>query len=251
VKLAPVRPWWPVAQEGGGTQVALPGELPPGDLGAPSLAPGLLTLDQAMMRGVATRAMAAGAAGLTAVGVASLRHGEGATTVARGLAACLAQSFGKRVVLVEANQRSACMRAAYGLPDGPGLGDVLARRVSLGGALQLGGEHRQVVVLPASVQPMGVIGAADLRELLVELLGYVDAAVVDLAPVLPYRDTVDVCSALDGVALVMRGGSSTVSDGRAAVQRVQAAGGSVLGGVLNRERVVVPRFVERWLRRAG
>lgn len=217
-------------------EVMLPGEIGLGNSLVPLLEPGVLTLDPGTMLGVATKAMAAAPVGMTSVGVASLQHGEGATTVARALAVCLAQSFGKRVVLVEANQRSACLRRVYGLPDGPGLGDVLARRVSLGGALQMAGEHRQIVVLPASVRETGAMTAAGLREVLLELLGYVEAAVVDLAPVLPYRDTAGVCSALDGVALVMQGGRASVADGRAGVAKVVEAGGVVLGGVLNRER---------------
>ncbi len=233
-------------------ELMLPGEGGWGDSLLPTLEAGVVTLDPGTMLGVATQAMAAAPAGMTAVGVASLRHGEGATTVARALAVCLAQSFGKRVVLVEANQRSACLRRLYGLPDGPGLADVLARRVALGGALQMAGEHRNIVVLPACQRDSGAMDQAGLRGLLVELLGYVDAAVVDMAPVMPYRDTPDLCSALHGgVALVMQGGRSSVRDGRASVARVQEAGGLVLGGILNRERPAVPRLVERMLRRMG
>ena len=230
------------------SQVAmLPGELAPFDAGVPALDPRLLTLDPALMMAVAVRAIGAGAAGMTAVGVAGLQHGDGATTVARGLAVCLAEAFHKRVVLVEANQRSACLRSIYGLPEGPGLADVIARRVSLGGALQMAGEHRQVVVLPASLRESGAIDASGLRELLSALLTYVDAAVVDMAPMLPYRDTGAMCSALDGVVLVMRGGHSTVADGKVAVAKVREAGVPVLGSVLNRERQVVPKFFERML----
>ncbi len=233
-------------------ELMLPGEGGWGDSCLPTLEAGVLTLDPGTMLGVATQAIAAAPAGMTAVGVASLQHGEGATTVARALAVCLAQSFGKRVVLVEANQRSACLRRVYGLPDGPGLSDVLARRVALGGALQMTGEHQNIVVLPASQRDSGAMDRAGLHSLLVELLGYVEAAVLDLAPVMPYRDTPALCSALDGgVALVMQGGRSSVRDGRAAVTRLQEAGGTVLGGVLNRERPAVPRLLERMLRRIG
>jgi Mrp family chromosome partitioning ATPase len=80
-------------------------------------------------------------------------------------------------------------------------------------------------------------------------LGHADAVVVDLAPVIPYRDTAAVCGALDGVALVLRGGESTVADGQAAIERIEATGTRVLGAVLNRERAVVPGFLERLLGR--
>ncbi len=218
----------------GGSPVALlPGELPA--LAVPGLLDGGVasSVDQAAMRTVAIRAMAAGAGGLTSVGVAGLRHGDGATTVARALAVCLAESFGRRVVLVEANQRTACFRRVFGLPDGPGLADVLARRVSLGGAVQVAGEHARVLVLPASVRDVAVFGAAELRGLMGVLLDHADAAVVDLAPVLPYRDTSAVCAGVDGVALVVRAGSAA-ADGRRGVAMMREAGAAMLGAVLNR-----------------
>ncbi len=226
-------------------EALLPGELVPGDPRLLPTHPALPRLGDQALRDVALRAMAAGDGGATTVGVAGLQHGDGATTVARNLAVCLAEDFGKRVVLVEANQRSASLRRAFGLPDGPGLTDVLARRISLGSALQMARGHKQIVLLPAAMREGGLIAADDLRALLGALLEFVDAAVVDLAPVGPYKDTVAACRAVDGMVLVMRGGHSTFAGGRAAVERVQAAGGNVLGGVLNRERVVVPRALRK------
>ncbi len=212
------------------------GEMPHGAGDVAQAGTQALRADQVELRHLATRALAAGQGGVTAVGVAGLQHGDGATTIARGLAVCLASAFGKRVVLVEANQRSPSLRRLLGLANGPGLADVLGRRTSLGGALQVAGEHRQVLVLPASIRQLGGVTAAGLRELLVALLEYVDAAVVDLAPAVPYRDTGAVCAALDGVALVMRGGHSTVQDGRAGTAAIRGGDGRVLGAVLNRSR---------------
>jgi Mrp family chromosome partitioning ATPase len=81
------------------------------------------------------------------------------------------------------------------------------------------------------------------------LLDHADAVVVDLAPIMPYRDTGAQCAALEGVALVLRGGHARVSDGAAAVKAIRDAGTPVLGAVLNRERSRIPRFLERVLTR--
>ena len=223
----------------------LPGELPQVGWAGPGADPLLVTIEQTAMRELATRALAAGAAGVTAVGVTAAQHGEGTTSVARSLAVCLAASFGKRVVLVEANQRTPSLRRVFSLADGPGLEDVVSRRASLGGALHMGGEHRQVLVLPAALREGAVIEAAALKEVLTALLGHADAVVVDLAPVLPYRDTGLICGALDGVGLVVRSEAATVEDGKLAVAGLREAGVSVLGAVLNRERAVVTRYLER------
>jgi Mrp family chromosome partitioning ATPase len=252
----------------GGVVDLLPGEVPPLSWQGPAPGGPVLTLDAALLRVVAARALAAGRGGQAAVGVAAAQHGEGTTTVARGLAACLTQHFGKRVVLVEANERSPCLRQIYRLVDGPGLSDVLGRRVSLGGALQMAGEDRRMLILPASLpngvygqgghvpglvaaHPAGQTGPAShglvLRDLVAALLGHADTVVIDLAPVLPYRDSPLLGPAMDGVALVLRGGQASRAEAAQAVQAMRDGGAPVLGAVLNRYRSPVPRFLKRIL----
>jgi Mrp family chromosome partitioning ATPase len=238
----------PVARERR-TDMLLPGELPRNVWGEPAVPQPMMTLDQAMMKSLAMKSLAAGEAGTVAVGIASLHHGDGATTIARALATCLAATFRKRVVLVEANQRSPSLRQLYGLPDGPGFSDVLTNLVPLGGALQIAGGHRGVLVLPASTLTMAAnVGALALRTVLEALLGHADAVVVDLPPVLPYRDTGLLCAALDGVALVLRGGHAKVTESRMAIASLREAGVPVLGAILNREKPVLPRTLSGLLR---
>ena len=195
-----------------------------------------IELDTASLERLATRALAAGDAGQICVGVASLHHGDGTSTVARGLADCLAMQLGKRVVLVEANQRSPSMRRTLGLSNAPGLADVVARRVSLGGALQATGAHRRVLALPASVTPQAGLDGVSLRGVLATLLAHADAVVVDLAPIAPYRDTVPLCAGLDGMVMVLRHGRSLDSEARAAIWELRQSGARVLGAILNRTR---------------
>lgn len=210
----------------------------------------IITVDAGIMHGLAAKALKAGDGGLAAVGIASLRHGEGTTTMAGSLAACLAKSFRKRVILVEANLRSPCLRALYGLSDGPGLSEVLAGQVDLRNALRAPMGAGALLVLPASTSPLGdpaALPGAALRKLMGELFGYADTVVFDLAPILPYPDTPPLCSALDGVGLVLRAGRSTRSDGQRGVRILRDEGVPVLGAVLNGERAFIPRLIERLL----
>jgi Mrp family chromosome partitioning ATPase len=205
----------------------------------------VLTVDGALMRNLATRAMEAGSAGMTKVGVASVRHGEGATTIARSLAACLGANFGQRVVLVEANQRSPRLREICGLPPGAGLGDVLSGAASLESALRMSRSAGKMLVLPAALSAGAGIGSfslAALQGLVAELFFYADALVFDLAPLLPYPDSVAIGRALDGVALVMRAGQAKRAESAQAVAALQGARVKVLGAVLNREKRLVPGF---------
>ena len=206
----------------------------------------VLTVHGQLMRDLATRALSAGGGGLTKIGVASVQHGEGATTISRSLAVCLAESFGQRVVLVEANQRSPCLRSICGLSPGAGLSDVLSGAASLEATLRMSRAAGKMLVLPASAtQETNVanLPGPSLRDLMAELFFYADALVFDLAPLLPYPDTALIGRALDGVAVVMRAGKSTRAECAHAVEGLQGAGVPVLGAVLNREK---KSFLPRW-----
>ena len=208
----------------------------------------VLTVDGRLVRNLALRALAAGGGGLTKVGVASVQHGEGATTIARSLAVCLADDFAQRVVLVEANQRSPCLRAICGLPVGPGLPEVLTGAASLESALRMSRSAGRMLVLPASPAAAAQIAAppvAALRDLVAELFIYADALVFDLPPLLPYPDGGQIGRVLDGLAVVMRAGKTGRQDCALAIQGLQGANVPVLGAVLNRERRFVPRFLTR------
>ncbi len=210
----------------------------------------ILTVDTSIMQGLAAKALKAGKGGMAAVGIASLRHGEGATTMARSLAACLAASFRKRVILVEANLRSPSLRALYGLSAGPGLSDVLAGHAELHSALRAPRNAGALLILPASTTPAGdpaALPGAAMRSLMADMFGYADTLVFDLAPLVPYPDTGLLCSALDGVGLVLRAGRSTRADSQRGVKILRSEGVPILGAVLNRERAFIPRLIERML----
>ena len=218
---------------------SVPARQPPWRARKAPKAPPVLTVHGQLMRDLATRAMAAGGGGLTKVGVASVQHGEGATTISRSLAVCLAEDFGQRVVLIEANHRSPCLRAMCGLPPGAGLSDVLSGAASLEATLRMSRAAGKMLVLPASEAPgthVATLNGPSLRDLMAELFFYADALIFDLAPLLPYPDAHVLGRALDGIAVVMRAGKSTHAECTQAVGGLQGAGVPVLGAVLNRTR---------------
>jgi Mrp family chromosome partitioning ATPase len=220
------------------TEVDLPREAP------------LLTVDPGIMHDLAGRSLKAGQGGLASVGIMALDHGDGATTMARSLSACLVGSFGKRVVLVEANLRSPSLRRAYQLGDGPGLSDVLAGTASLEETLRAARGGGTLAVLPASTSPAGnpaALPGPALRQTMSALFGYADVLVFDLAPLLPYPDSGLLCGCLDGVVLVLRAGRTRKSAGQRALRLLRRDGVPVLGAILNRERAIIPRLVERML----
>jgi Mrp family chromosome partitioning ATPase len=221
--------------------------------GDASLARRVPAIGSQLLHSLAVHAMDAGAGGRASVGIASVMHGEGATTIACSLAACVAKSLGQRVVLVDANQRSPALRQVFGLHPGPGLGDVLRGTVPLEEALFLPadgstGEGR-LLVMPASAEariPMGQM-AGIMHELTAALLSYAELLVFDLAPLNPYPDSAMLARHLDGTVVVLQAERAKWDASDAAVQSLRDGGASLLGAVLNRRRSYLPGFLDRVL----
>jgi succinoglycan biosynthesis transport protein ExoP len=215
---------------------------------------GVAFVDAALLHALAIRAIDAGSGGLTAVGLTSVVHGEGATTIACGLAACVATTLGQRVVLVDANLRRPVLRKTFALEPGPGLADVLGGRALLESALRAPAAgppaDGRLLVLPASQvksdNPAMLTGAA-MRDLIAELHGYAEVLVFDTAPLQLYPDTTLLARHLDGVVVVLRAERAKWDESEQAVQSLRDSGANVIGAVLNRQKAYIPRLLDRLL----
>ena len=83
---------------------------------------------------------------------------------------------------------------------------------------------------------------ATLRGLLQELQREYDVIVLDTPPVLVSADAATLAGSADGVIMVVRAGQTDRAAADLARQRVSAAGGRVLGAVLNDPDGLVGRF---------
>ena len=166
--------------------------------------------------------------------ITSPERGDGKTTVAANLARTVAQA-GRRVVLVDADLRRPALHAHFAQPGEPGLREVLE------------GTRTADVIRPTDVPnlffiPAGapsdragqLLEAADWPGLLKKLRAEFDVVLVDGPPVLEVSDPLILAAPSDGVLLVL--GSPDVPRDvlGQAQQRINAAGGQVLGLVVNR-----------------
>ncbi|QXG74794.1 hypothetical protein KUM42_13050 [Modestobacter sp. L9-4] len=126
------------------------------------------------------------------------------STLALRLALSLAEE-GSRVVLVEADLHAPALAGTLGLPDGPGLGDVLAGTVELESALRPWGDGT-LTVLPAGATPPGLAAASPAEgtaALLTRLRTRADVVLVDATP-LSVADAVELGEVADGILLESR-----------------------------------------------
>ncbi len=216
------------------------GQIPVLDLGS---GPMLSVLTENPRAGEAYRALRAG------VGFAALDHpirrllitsahqGEGKTLTATNLAAAVALD-GKRVILVDADLRRPGLHVVLGLPQEPGLSQLLAGQTSLDAAL-LSTSIPTLRVVTAGVippNPAELLGSTAFEDVLAELEDQSDLVIIDSPPCLPVTDPIIASSRADGVLLVVSAGKTRKGALRHVLQQFQRARGRVIGVALNRVR---------------
>jgi len=166
--------------------------------------------------------------------ITSPEQGDGKTTVAANLARTVAQA-GRRVVVVDADLRRPALHTHFDRAGEPGLSDVLA------------GTPAADVTRPTSVPnlfliPAGapsdragqLLEAANWPEILEKLRAEFDAVIVDGPPVLDVSDSLVLAAPSDGVLLVLPSSNVHRDVLHQAQKEINAAGGQLLGVVVNR-----------------
>lgn len=165
--------------------------------------------------------------------VTSPGDGDGKTLTVANLGLTMAQEFQRRVCVVDANLRQPALHQLFGLPDNPGLSDVLLGRATIADACVTLEDHR-ITVLPAGavpIYPAELLGSVTMRRTLEQLRARFDAVIVDAPTALPLADVGILTPIVDSVVVVIRAGTTP----KPAIHDTMSAldPGKVLGIVLN------------------
>ena len=165
--------------------------------------------------------------------VTSPSKGDGKSLTAANLALVMAQEFHQRVLLIDADFRRPSIAGLFGLPESPGLSDVLLGAADLDAALVNLTEHR-LTVLPAGTRaahPAELLGSSGMRRALDTLRTRFDRILIDMPPVAPVADVHVVAPMIDGMLMVVRAGVTAKPAIQGALAGLDAS--KVLGLVLN------------------
>jgi tyrosine-protein kinase Etk/Wzc len=181
--------------------------------------------------------------------ITSPTAGDGKTTVAANLAAALAESNGRTLIL-DADLRRPRLHEVFEVSNSQGLVDLLADCYlnPLDFAVQV---SQDLWFLPAGVAAFGgpgLLHEAATQELLERLKRQFDVIIVDAPPVLAVSDARALSSVADGTILVVRAGVTEPDDAIEAKTLLEEDGAHLLGVVLNswNPRVYGPREYERY-----
>jgi succinoglycan biosynthesis transport protein ExoP len=165
--------------------------------------------------------------------VTSPGRGEGKSVTASNLALAMAQEYQRRACIVDADLRSPQIAKLFGIPEGPGLSDVLLGTAQLDEALVTIEEY-QITVLPAgraATHPAELLGTTAMRRTLEALRSQFDRVVIDTPAANPLADVGILTPLVDSVVLVVRAGVTETPAIHDALAAIDA--GKLLGIVLN------------------
>jgi capsular exopolysaccharide synthesis family protein len=178
--------------------------------------------------------------------VTSSNPGEGKTTVACSLAAALADvtrlaeangtGMVPRVLIVDADLRAPRVHSFLGVPQGPGLAELIDGTVPLVDAVRPS-KITGLCVLPAGMaraNAADVLGSLAFRKVLRSLNQLFDIVVIDSPPVLAVSDASVIAREGLPVLMVISADKTGLRTARAALDQINGPETRILGVVLNR-----------------
>lgn len=167
--------------------------------------------------------------------VSSSQSAEGKTTSSINLGASLA-STGGRVLLIDADLRRPSVHSHFEVESStPGLAEVLTGQASVEEVKVQGVVDNLTFVFAGQIppNPAELLGSREMMKILDQFAAEYDYVIIDSPPILPVTDSVVLSRYVDGVVLVVKGGSTPTKVINDAKRRLQGVGARLLGVVLN------------------
>lgn len=148
-------------------------------------------------------------------------------------------SYGKKVVLVEADLRKNCIASRYKIESGDkdliGLAHYLSGMANVNDVIyrtNISGSY----LVPAGrnvTNPITLLNSPRFKELLDQLAAVVDYVLVDAPPVLPVIDAAEIAKSCDGLLLVVSYDAVHRQDLILAKEQLEQTGCPIIGAALN------------------
>ena len=169
------------------------------------------------------------------VAICSAASGEGKSSLAMALAMSISESTKQPTLLIDADLRSPDIAKSLGVPQTPGLAELLAGRATLREAIHRVGES-EAFVLPAGKlrgSPHHMFEGVKIEGVLRGLRQKFNTIIIDTPPVLAASEALVFAKASDLTVVCSLADVSRAKQVRAAVDRLHATGANVAGAVLN------------------
>lgn len=180
------------------------------------------------------------------IAITSALKGEGKTTTTSNLAVVSARDFGKRILVIDGDFKNPSVSKSFGLPNTPGLTNVIGEECSLESVLRKG-PVEGLSILTMGGRSSHVVGAQGARRdeehiwtgngiksILNEVRESYDYIWIDAPPILPLFDMSVISETVDGILIVIRTGETSEPVLSQAIKSLNSD--KVIGSVLNRSK---------------
>jgi capsular exopolysaccharide synthesis family protein len=176
--------------------------------------------------------------GSRSVVVTSTAPNEGKTMVSSNLAAALAQTD-QRVLVIDADMRRPRIHEVFGWLQDPGLSNVLVGTATIADAIRKSAVPNLSVLTAGHIppNPAELLGAPRFKQLLKDLGTRYDWIIIDAPPVMAVTDAALVGNIATGVVFVVGAEMTSRRHAAVAVEQMRAAQSRFIGAVLNRANV--------------
>lgn len=173
---------------------------------------------------------------IKAIMVTSATSGEGKTLTAANLGVVMAQA-GLKTIIVDTDLRRPMQHQVFHVPNMEGLTNLLrSPQLEVNGHLANTEIENLQVLTSGEIppNPSELLGSQRMGQLLDRLSELADVLIFDSPPVLAVADATILSTRVDGLVLVTEAGQTRRDAARQAIDHLQQAGATLLGGVLNR-----------------
>ncbi|MBI3466178.1 MAG: polysaccharide biosynthesis tyrosine autokinase [Planctomycetes bacterium] len=170
-----------------------------------------------------------------ALAVTSAETREGKTSVASTLALSVAQATSSLTLLIDGDMRSPDVHKLFGIPNEPGLAELLAGQVSFSDAVNKS-YGSNVHVLPAgklTSNPHGLLGNDSFNAVLEEARARYRYIIIDTPPVLAASEALLLAASADAALMCVMRDRSSMDKVARTYARLKGSGANLLGAVLN------------------
>ena len=177
--------------------------------------------------------------------ICSANRGEGASTVALGIALAAAEVRNQPVLIIDGNFSHPQVCKAFFLPELHGLGDFLAGSVDVKSVVRATSVPH-VLVMSAGVAPLNHISMLEssvFKNLLDSLSTAFPFIVIDGSPINGFAESVLYAAQVDRVLLVVKSGFTRVQVVSTALAKLAAGGCDKVDLILNRRTFPIPPWI--------
>lgn len=178
--------------------------------------------------------------------VTSAEPGEGVSQLAASLALVGSSTeHGARVALVDLNVRHPTVAKVFGIPEAPGVLEILRDNVPVSAALVQAANPRLSLLAAGKGEdvPLSLLRSERVGELIRELVKDHDHVIIDAPAVNRLAIAPALATFTEGVVLVTRAGVTRRESVAEAKKRIELAQGKVVGIILNRREYPIPGFI--------